>query len=93
MFIPDKLYDDYCRLRSTYSLDNSEYYIASSHYKIKEWQPKKNIESFQLHKFEDRQFFIMTGYDDNLKRVYGDYMKLPPENERITHHLNKYYWK
>ena len=27
----------------------------------------------------------MSGYDEVLKMAYGDYMKLPPENQRESH--------
>lgn len=39
-----------------------------------------------LHKFEDKQFYIPTGYDALLKTVYGDYMTPPPINEQVSHH-------
>ncbi len=35
--------------------------------------------------FEDAQFCICNGYDKNLREIYGDYLQLPPENERIGH--------
>lgn len=76
-----------------YDYSSAEYFIAGPHYGMGEWQPKKNMESFELHKFEDTQFYIMSGYKENLKSLYGDYMKLPPESERVTHDYNKYYWK
>ena len=43
-------------------------------------------------KFEDRTYKIMIGYDDYLWRNYGDYMQLPPEDKRTTHHFEAY-WK
>ena len=43
--------------------------------------------------FEGHQVKIMSGYDDYLKCVYGDYMQLPPEKKRITHHCFNAYWK
>lgn len=36
-------------------------------------------------RFENKEFFIMNNYDDYLKIMYGDYMKLPPENKREFH--------
>ncbi|MCH5174675.1 MAG: LicD family protein [Prevotellaceae bacterium] len=80
-------------IRRMYDYNVSEYFFATPHYGIREWQPKKNMESFELHKFEDAEFYVMSGYDANLKSLFGDYMKLPPENERETHNFNKYYWK
>jgi hypothetical protein len=42
-------------------------------------------------KFEDRTYKIMIGYDDHLWRTYGDYMKLPPEDQRVTHKFEAYW--
>ncbi len=39
-----------------------------------------------LHKFENTQYHIPQNYDDILKLCYGDYMKLPPEEQRVGHH-------
>lgn len=36
--------------------------------------------------FEDKFYLIPNGYDEILSRLYGDYMQLPPEEERVTHH-------
>lgn len=43
--------------------------------------------------FEDRKFQIMKDYDAYLSNAYGDYMKLPPKEKQIPHHLFKAYWK
>ena len=43
-------------------------------------------------KFENRVYKAMIGYDDYLYRTYGDYMKLPPEDQRTTHKFEAY-WK
>ena len=43
--------------------------------------------------FEGCRFKAPSDYDAVLRRLYGDYMQLPPENERITHHSNKIYLK
>lgn len=44
---------------------------------------RKTIE----HTFEDDIFNIPQDYNFFLKRAYGDYMKLPPESERVTHKI------
>lgn len=37
-------------------------------------------------KFEDKEFYAPRDYDYILRFIYGDYMKLPPVNERVPHH-------
>ena len=44
----------------------------------------------QLYDFEDTQLYGISNYDYYLMTYYGDYMKLPPENERETHIINLY---
>lgn len=44
--------------------------------------------------FEDNNYMVIEAYDTYLKQVYGDYMKLPPVEERVLRHsTHKYYWK
>lgn len=77
-----------------YDYSTSKYFMASTHYGMGEWQPKSIMESFELHKFENESFFIMSKYDDNLKSLFGaDYMELPPLSKRITHSHMRIYWK
>lgn len=40
-----------------------------------------------LHKFEDGEFCIPEQYDPFLRHLYGDYMKLPPADQQIPHHV------
>lgn len=48
---------------------------------------------FQLQEFEGYQFKIPIGYDKWLRNIYGDYMELPPEDKRKTHHVFEAWWK
>lgn len=41
--------------------------------------------------FEKLQVRVPRGYIRILENLYGDYMKLPPENERVTHGIDAYY--
>ena len=43
--------------------------------------------------FEGHTFRAPICYDKLLRSIYGDYMQLPPEDQRVTHHTNKVYWK
>ncbi len=45
-------------------------------------------------KFENREFLAMNGYDAVLRRIYGDYMQLPPEEDRVPKQgFIHFYWK
>jgi len=44
-------------------------------------------------KFEDRMLKIPEKYDTILKQWYGNYMQLPPEDQRHPYHGGDYYWK
>ena len=46
-----------------------------------------------MHKFESYEFCVMSGYHEALTAYFGDYMELPPENERVPHHSFKAYKK
>ncbi|MCI8957375.1 MAG: LicD family protein [Eubacterium sp.] len=52
---------------------------------------KKWFEHFVEMKFEGMNFLCPREYDKVLKQNYNDYMKLPPENQRIGHHFYKMY--
>lgn len=36
--------------------------------------------------FEDGMFMCFAGWDDHLRRKFGDYMQFPPESERVWKH-------
>lgn len=44
---------------------------------------KEFYKEFELHKFEEYEFYIPKCYDDILSAIYGDYMKLP-DNKNIN---------
>lgn len=50
---------------------------------------------YVLRPFEDTNFYITSEYDNVLKSLYGDYMKLPPEVDQVAGHSDSihYYWK
>lgn len=43
--------------------------------------------------FEDDTFSIPCQYDKYLRTYYGDYMQLPPEEKRVSHHSIRLYYK
>lgn len=48
------------------------------------WLYSECKEQIELQ-FEDTIFFAPLNYDIHLKNIYGDYMKLPPKDKRVTH--------
>lgn len=53
----------------------------------KDLYPIDFFEGYTTVTFEGEQFQCFTRYDDILKHRYGDYMKLPPVEERASHHI------
>ena len=49
---------------------------------------KKGFDNPVLLDFEDAQFMAMSDYDEVLRKLYGDYMQMPPEDKRAP----KQYW-
>lgn len=47
---------------------------------------KRVFSSFVDVEFEGRRYKAPVGYDEWLRSFYGDYMKLPPEEKRVSHH-------
>ena len=43
--------------------------------------------------FEGLKFKAPINYHEVLTACFGDYMTPPPENERITHHVNNMFYK
>lgn len=62
-------------------------------YRRRDIMPMDWIKDRETAKFSDIEIPIPSKYHQILGRLYGDYMKLPPENKRITHHLNALYRK
>ena len=62
-------------------------------YRTKEIMPTDIYENRTTHEFEGHKFSILKDYDVYLTAVYGNYMQLPPEEKRITHHTFTAYWK
>lgn len=48
--------------------------------------PKEIYSGVSYVTFEGHRMPCMSGYDEYLTMVFGDYMKLPPEEERVPHH-------
>jgi lipopolysaccharide cholinephosphotransferase len=62
-------------------------------YGIKEVHRRELFESFVNVTFEGMCFPAAKGWHECLSDQYGDYMKLPPVEKRITHHDFQAWWK
>ena len=61
---------------------------------VRNYQLADDFEETINTPFEDRSFKIMKGYDRVLRNIYGDYMQLPPEDQRQPKHGHAtLYWK
>lgn len=48
--------------------------------------PEDMLDEYTYLKFEDAEFMCFRKWDEHLKCKFGDYMKLPPEEERAWRH-------
>ena len=60
-------------------------------YGPKEVFPKSWLEGTVTFTYEGMEVNLPTGYDNYLRQYYGDYMQLPPEEKRISHHQKAYF--
>ena len=80
------------RLSQKYDYDKSTYVTAMSieaHVTL----IKEDYDDVVQLDFEGYKFPGPKGYERHLRDIYGDYMKLPPEEERIGHHFYKVFKK
>ncbi len=73
--------------KSDYIIYGLEAYSALAPGKIF-YIKKDNIFPLKKHIFEDSFFYIPNNYDEYLKKLYGNYMKLPPKKDRFPTHYN-----
>lgn len=49
----------------------------------------EDFQDFELMDFENLNVKVPIGYDRCLRRMYGNYMELPPEEDRVAHHYSE----
>lgn len=80
----------YAEKRMTrYSFDESPNVaeLCAGFYFMKKVYPRHIYEGGTVElEFEGRKFLAMKNYEEYLKIPFGDYMKLPPEEDRVPHH-------
>jgi len=60
-----------------------------THYGARERMPASVFEDTVKVTFCDGEYPAPAGWDEYLRRLYGDYMKLPPEDQRASRHRLK----
>ena len=91
---PRKILEKYNNLVSNKDYNESEYVaVYSSPYLPKEVMPRKIYGDGAKVSFESELFNAPQDYDAYLTHIYGDYMKLPPEEERKPLHTTNIYYK
>lgn len=86
-----KIYDKIMRMYSTQN--TKEVACLFSPYRMREVFAPEILFAPQEYEFEDRKFKGSKNYDAILTQLYGDYMKLPPEEKRRTHSITAWYVK
>ncbi len=70
----------------TYYNVTTDYVGCFTCWSRREYFRKIAIRELVSHEFEGKEYKIPIGYDEVLTTFYGDYMQLPPVEERETHH-------
>lgn len=86
--LPDNYFSDkYVQLQKKYSYDDSKDLCYTWSKRASQVIfPKSDFKDYVLLPFEDTQMRCPVGYDNFLTVLFGDYMKLPPEEERVPCH-------
>lgn len=76
------------KLFRKYEHSDSKYYAdltmnEQPYFKLEDFKPAKKV------KFEDIYAKIPNNQDATLGQIFGDYMQLPPEEDRVAHILNE----
>lgn len=82
------------RLSQRYPVEGAKYVgCLVGGYKEKDMMPAEIFSEAVELEFEGEHFRAPKGYDTYLTIEYGDYMTLPPVEQRVTHHDFKAWWK
>lgn len=87
-FLRKRFIQKHCKVSSRFSVLNSKYSanIGWGRYGIGEVQPSSSFLILEKMKFGSRELPVPSGWYDYLVGIYGEFMKIPPVNERRRHH-------
>lgn len=92
----EKTQEQFIELAQRYNEQDCDYcgITCINHYGIKERNLKKGYEKTIEVEFEGHTFPAPECYSTYLSQLYGDdYMQLPPEDKRVSHHVYNVWWK
>lgn len=82
------------KILSQHEFDSSDYVgNLVGRWGKKECMPKRIYTELEPVQFENRQYIGIKNADEYLTHMYGDWRKLPPENQRVGDHLFEIYMK
>ena len=90
-----KLREELDRLVEQYNNQDTGWRMVSSdNPRLAPWFIREDeLDKRILIPFEELMVYAPQNYDELLTKRYGDYMKFPPEEQRITQHHFTPYWK
>ncbi|MBQ9659594.1 MAG: LicD family protein, partial [Clostridia bacterium] len=84
----NKIRGKFDRFLKKYKIENCELIgDITGAYGFKEFVPKEYFEEGKKVSFEDIKVIAPKKAEDYLTHIYGDYMKLPPEEKRVAGHI------
>lgn len=75
-----------------YSFDQSEYVTYSTGYALRTKMKREDFLNLIDVDFCGYKFKCQADFDNILTNIYGNYMELPPVDERESHHNREVYW-
>ena len=91
---PVRLLKKVDRVNRSHPFETSEYAASvCGVYRTREIMPRKVFSELRDTQFEGHTVKIMQDYDTYLGSLFGDYMTLPPEHKRVSHHTFRAYRK
>ena len=88
----EKLVKQQSILSQKVPFENANFWSQYAFFTSYQYQLKSNFEYCVPIIFEKEQFFVMNGYDEVLRNIYGNYMELPPVNERRPGHDKNHFF-
>jgi len=90
-----KSYRDFILFSNDYIDGKDAYYIIAGPLSLRERMTynKDMFSRMSIGWFEGKEFPIIADFDYFLTLRYGDYMSLPPENQRHPYHGDRFYWR